>query len=139
MKTLFNLSSFLTKRDAWAGSFEELLLDTPRPDSDMPRHLPDAPRPATPWDPPPGTGDALGYAETAGPGHCSAWDGASQETACAGPAVASLKQRRNLRLLSHMTGSPEPDIDAMDVHQATRAMGGLWALWNQQQRAARRL
>ena len=27
IKNLFNLSSFLTKRDAWAGNFEELLLD----------------------------------------------------------------------------------------------------------------
>ena len=49
-KTLFNLSSFLTKRDSWAGSFESLLLDTPRPDSDCPMHLPDAP---PPWTPPP--------------------------------------------------------------------------------------
>lgn len=49
-KTLFNLSSFLTKRDAWAGSFESLLLDSPRPDSDCPMHLPDAP---APWAPPP--------------------------------------------------------------------------------------
>ena len=29
-KTLFGLPGFLTKRDAWAGSFEELLLDSPR-------------------------------------------------------------------------------------------------------------
>ena len=35
----------------WAGTFEELLLDTPR--TDAPRHLPTAPEPAAPWDPPP--------------------------------------------------------------------------------------
>jgi hypothetical protein len=40
----------VTERDAWAGSFEELLLDSPRPDSDCPLHLPDAPEP---WRPPP--------------------------------------------------------------------------------------
>merc|ERR1712151_102766 len=54
IKNLFNLTSFLTKRDAWAGSFDELLLDEPRPDADMPIQLPEAPKPATPWDPPPG-------------------------------------------------------------------------------------
>lgn len=37
-----------------AGTFEELLLDEPRPDSDCPLHLPEAPPPAKPWDPPPG-------------------------------------------------------------------------------------
>ena len=46
VKTLFNLTSFLTKRDAWAGSFEELLLDAPR--GDAPMHLPDAPPAAAP-------------------------------------------------------------------------------------------
>ena len=54
IKNLFNLSSFLTKRDAWAGNFEELLLDSPR--DDAPMHLPDAPAPASPWDPPPPAG-----------------------------------------------------------------------------------
>ena len=45
IKHLFNLSSFLTKRDAWAGSFDELLtLSKPR--TDAPLHLPDAPPPA---------------------------------------------------------------------------------------------
>jgi hypothetical protein len=32
-----------------SGNFEELLLDAPRPESDMPIHLPDAPQPSTPW------------------------------------------------------------------------------------------
>ena len=50
VKGLFNLTAFLTKRDAWAGSFEELLLDAPR--RDTPAHLPDAPNPAQPWGPP---------------------------------------------------------------------------------------
>ena len=29
-QNLFNLTTFLTKRDAWAGNLEELLLDAPR-------------------------------------------------------------------------------------------------------------
>eukprot|EP01052_Picozoa_sp_SAG31_P036874 SAG31_NODE_4664_length_3056_cov_3.064592_6_plen_62_part_01 len=53
-KSFFGLGGFLTDRDAWAGTFDELLLDTPRPDSDMPMHLPEAPQPATPWSPWPG-------------------------------------------------------------------------------------
>ena len=43
VKNLFNLSSFLTKRDAWAGSMHELL--TPEADGPLnqgPMHLPDA-------------------------------------------------------------------------------------------------
>jgi hypothetical protein len=42
------LPGFLTNRDRWAGSFEELLtLDEPR--TDAPLHLPTAPKPATPF------------------------------------------------------------------------------------------
>ena len=42
LKSLFNLSSFLTKRDAWAGDFShELDRQTPR--TDCPMHLPDPP------------------------------------------------------------------------------------------------
>ena len=57
VKHLFNLSMFLTKRDAWAGNFEELLLDEPRQESDMPMHFPDAPQLTgpgqKPWSAPP--------------------------------------------------------------------------------------
>jgi phospholipase C len=46
IKNLFNLPNFLTKRDAWAGSFSELLtLKSPR--TDAPLHFPDAPPPST--------------------------------------------------------------------------------------------
>ena len=48
VRNLFNLTSFLTKRDAWAGDFSSLLLqDTAR--TDAPMHLPDALPPALPW------------------------------------------------------------------------------------------
>ena len=48
----FGLPDFLTKRDAWAGSFDELLLDQPRQADDTPLHLPPALQNATPWGPP---------------------------------------------------------------------------------------
>eukprot|EP01050_Picozoa_sp_SAG11_P013356 SAG11_NODE_1553_length_4696_cov_1.989776_4_plen_159_part_00 len=50
-KAWFGLGGFLTERDKWAGTFTELLLSTPRPESDMPLHLPSAPQPASPWSP----------------------------------------------------------------------------------------
>ena len=137
VKNLFNLSSFLTKRDAWAGSFDELLLDEPRPDADMPMHLPEAPAPATPWAPPPGAMRARVELSAAGPGHCSAWDGAKSEVECLGLDHANLKQKRNLRLLSQMTGAPEPDVDSMDVAEADRWLAARWSEWMAQQRAAR--
>ena len=47
IKNLFNLTTFLTKRDAWAGNLEELLLDEPR--NDAPMHFPESPPVASPW------------------------------------------------------------------------------------------
>ena len=93
----------------------------------MPTHLPDAPTPATPWDPPPG--------QSVGPGHCSSWDGAKQEENCAGPAVASLKQKRNVRLLAHLTGSDAPDLERLTAAQADREWGALFSKWMAQQRS----
>ena len=47
IKRLFDLPSFLTKRDAWSASFDHLFdaLDTPR--TDTPMHAPDAPPPTS--------------------------------------------------------------------------------------------
>eukprot|EP01047_Picozoa_sp_COSAG01_P005702 COSAG01_NODE_198_length_22280_cov_21.529775_19_plen_632_part_00 len=50
-KSFFGLGGFLTERDKWAGTFDELLLDAPRAEADMPMHLPKPPKPATPWGP----------------------------------------------------------------------------------------
>ena len=51
IRDLFGLPSSLTKRDAWAGSFTELLtLDQPR--TDAPMHLPSAPNGGKPPPPP---------------------------------------------------------------------------------------
>ena len=45
-KNLFNLSAFLTKRDAWAGSLTELLRPRARARATRAPHLPEAPPPA---------------------------------------------------------------------------------------------
>ena len=144
------MTSFLTKRDAWAGSFDELLLDEPR--TDCPMHLPDAPEPAAPWGPIPTveellegdekTQEALERAveerdrllRARGPGHCSAWHGAKDEVECAGLDSANLKQRRNLRLLSQLVGAPAPNVNKLNVAEADVAMGRLWSEWMRQQR-----
>jgi phospholipase C len=181
VKNLFNLSGFLTKRDAWAGSFDELLLDKPRPEADCPLHLPEAPKPAAPWNPPPpGTAPVHGYQEggyrveddgdddgddieegddagnehgerrqhrralsvgvagavqkaSASPPaqHCSSIHG-EPEVPCAGVKVPNLKQRRNLRLLSQLTNSPEPDVESMTFTEADRWIGAKWKQWIQQ-------
>jgi len=75
IKNLFNLTSFLTKRDAWAGSFDELLT-LPSPRMDAPLHLPEAPEPAT--------------------GH--------NHHSCGAPTEPTRRQRRDVRLLSHLNG-----------------------------------
>ena len=45
VKRLFELPSFLTRRDAWAASFDHLFDELPAPRTDAPMHLPDAPPP----------------------------------------------------------------------------------------------
>lgn len=86
IKRLFNLSSFLTKRDAWAGSFTELLADQPR--DDAPFHLPRPPDPTSPWVPaPPAGSDAEEESEAR---HCSARHPAEQSGACQGAPIALL-------------------------------------------------
>ena len=159
VKNLFNLTSFLTKRDAWAGSFDELLMDEPR--TDCPMHLPDAPKPASPWGPVPTLEEIMNrdsddnearneddrnvrlqkaiaerdsLLKQRGPGHCSAWHGAKDEIECAGLDSANLKQRRNLKLLSQLTGAPAPDVDMMNVAEADAAMRRVWSDWMAKQR-----
>jgi len=145
LKNLFNLSFFLTKRDAWAGNFEELLLDSPR--TDAPMHLPDAPPPAAPWDPPPGglwpphhggddddddddDNDSPRIAQ-----HCSSWHG-GPETKCKGPAYSNLKQQRNIRLLANMLEVSAPDTSKMTFSEADQWLAGRWREWMARARGA---
>ena len=45
IKEIFNLPSFLTKRDAWSGKFTSLFHELDEPRTDAPLHLPEAPLP----------------------------------------------------------------------------------------------
>jgi phospholipase C len=177
LKNLFNLSAFLTKRDAWAGSFDEVLLSKPR--TDAPMHLPEALPPRNPWKPPPGVLDSLemdddgdddGDGDGDGDGDNDPWrsfvwphvtkgrrrthtaDGAASEAEvaagveqhcssvhggpeqpCRGLSHVNLKQRRNLRTLSRLTATPEPDIDSMNVDDAARWIAHRWVEWMRQE------
>ena len=136
VKNLFNLSTFLTKRDAWAGSYDELLLDSPR--TDCPTHLPTEPPPATPWTPPPkleadGRRRHLAGAAVSADGgvaplpqHCSSIQHGGSEASCAGPGAVNRKQRSSVRLLSHLLGVPHPDVDAMDFADADEWITARW-------------
>jgi len=136
-KNLFNLSSFLTKRDAWAGSFDELLLNEPR--TDCPMHFPEPPKPASPWTPPPdsqrgisGTSDdrkGRSLFESADGGqHCSSPHG-EPEQSCAGTAVPSRKQRKTAQVLAAYLEKEQPDLDAMDRAGADHWIAKHWQEW----------
>eukprot|EP01062_Namystynia_karyoxenos_P007990 TRINITY_DN12818_c0_g1_i2.p1 TRINITY_DN12818_c0_g1~~TRINITY_DN12818_c0_g1_i2.p1 ORF type:complete len:503 (+),score=164.62 TRINITY_DN12818_c0_g1_i2:160-1668(+) len=130
VKNLFNLSGFLTKRDMWAGSLDELLEDGIR--TDAPMHLPDAPPPATPWEPPPPTpaGPAAGdsVAEGPEPQHCSTRHGGPEQP-CAGLQHSSLKQRRNARLLAGLLQLPPPPVEEMTYAEASMWLAKHWERW----------
>jgi hypothetical protein len=111
-KNLFGLKSFLTKRDAWAGSLTELLtLDKAR--DDCPLHFPDAPPPAGPWTAPGTTNTDTDLRRLAAlaedarePQHCSA-----QRQVCEGSASVTERQKRLIRkLANHFPGSA-PDME----------------------------
>jgi len=108
LKNLFNLTGFLTKRDEWAGSFHELLLNTPRVDT--PLHFPDAPLPTGNWTPPPNMTDIL---EIGQPQHCSLSTGK-----CLGPNAMTAKQKRHIELLSALTSTPEPNLSELSNWEA---------------------
>ena len=125
---LFNTTASLTKRDAWAGSLSELLLDAPR--GDTPLHLPTAPKPASPWGPPWVPPAELGGNTTHDskgaprPHHCP-----STATVCPGVLVVTPKQRKTIRLYSRLTMTPEPDVDALNFDDAERWLGARWHDW----------
>ena len=136
VKNLFNLSGFLTKRDKWAGSFHELLADAPR--DDAPMHLPQAPAPAKPWGPPPTNmnidsdddddndddGDDDDDDDLPIPQHCS-----RKEQVCRGPDAITVKQKRQIKLFSRLTKTPEPDVEVMSNGDANLWLGHRWLEW----------
>eukprot|EP01043_Picozoa_sp_COSAG02_P064859 COSAG02_NODE_9612_length_2160_cov_3.200974_2_plen_173_part_00 len=117
---LFNLSQFLTRRDEWAGTFEELLMDEPRVDADCPMHLPDPPTPAHPWTPPPkedhqatDNGTEINSTEPMAQ-HCGGEDGV-----CRGADRESTSQRRRMEWLALRTGvaAPEEELSHEAAHE----------------------
>ena len=143
VKALFGLPAFLTKRDAWAGSFDELLtLDTPR--TDTPLHLPDAPPPhagpcISPCPPPAASHDGDGddgRRRLARPTparaaqHCSASSGQ-----CAGVHAVSNKQRHMIEVYGALTQTPSPNVAAMDFAAAGRWIGARQREWRAQAHA----
>ena len=148
---LFNLSTPLSRRTMWSGTFDELLLPESRPDSEMPMHLPEAPLPSEPWVPPPTNNDIVSsglhhdddedeererrrlsqeafLAPSANRAqHCGASDGV-----CRGHDVLSVKQERLMRHYAELTQSQLPDVDAMGAFtpkQADRWLAQQWELW----------
>ena len=121
VKNLFNLTSFLTKRDAWAGSFDELLLDKPR--ADAPMHLPDAPEPASPWDPPPPL-----EADAIGARHCSSPHG-EPEQPCRSSSEVDRKIQRQIRLIAGLLNLATPDVAAMSQADAESWLRQHWHDW----------
>jgi hypothetical protein len=108
----------------WSAPFDELLLEQPRPDAEMPMHLPMAPPPHSAWLPPkkigpPGSDDdehdddeddddedddrrrlatgGAGLDPT--PQHCG-----SAERKCRGAGRLSVKQERLIRHYAELTG-----------------------------------
>lgn len=131
-KNLFNLSEFLTKRDEWAGSFDELLtLDQPR--TDTPMHLPEAP-PAPPcvqpWCPPvshqEGGRKLQEESSAKNDVHCSA-----VERTCSGPDQVSVSQRRKMLELAALTESTAPKVDFLTQAQASLWIAQKYAEWMQ--------
>ena len=153
VRNLFNLSSFLTQRDAWAGDFSELLLDAPR--TDAPMHLPDALAPAMPWcsqlttettcaknegctwndvshickeGPLPNASSfnesqRRRLSDQPQPQHCSA-----RTAVCQAEGEVTARQRNRMSTLQAVTGVAAPDAETLD---ASAANAWLAARWNQ--------
>ena len=60
--------------------------------------------------------------------HCSSVHG-GEEAACKGHTTPNLKQRRNARLLSALTGAPVPDVDAMSFSELDQWIARHWREW----------
>jgi phospholipase C len=118
LKNLFNLTGFLTERDKWAGSFDELLLDAPR--TDTPLHLPEAPPITGNWTPAPNNSAVAEAA--AQPQHCSLATGQ-----CLGPDAITAKQLRQIELFAALTSTPSPDVSRLGNWGAQLWIRARWA------------
>ena len=139
LDVLFNLSTPLSRRTMWSGRFDELLLPYPRPEAEMPLHLPDAPVPAEPWS------CKTPHSESSSrrtlqhrqqheelvdsslnqPQHC----GATEQT-CRARDLLSTKQERLMSTLSELSGEPlPPDAKAMAPNVAGKWLARAWETW----------
>jgi hypothetical protein len=111
-KHLFGVPGFLTKRDAWAGSFHELInLQTPR--TDAPMHLPDAPTSQAQ-----GVSDErrrLRQQDERTPRHCSAATaGVPGADACAADGSRlTMKQRNRMKVSDLTSGLMYPSTEQL--------------------------
>ena len=125
---LFSLSTPLSRRTQWAGTFDELLLPYPRPGPEMPMHLPDAPAPAEPWSFDLDGTDShrrLRAQDAVEPQRCGA-----TEQSCRGRDVLSAKQQRTMYTYSELTGRPLPkDLEGMRPAAADKWLAEAWELW----------
>ena len=121
-KELFNLSTYLSRRDAWSGSFGQLLtLDQPR--TDCPMHFPAAPPVSSPWMCPGCHNEVSELQRTRRmqeeedsqnqPQHCSA-----QKQVCQGTASVTEKQKNEIRVLSEHFPDSAPAFETFNFQQA---------------------
>ena len=119
---LFNLSTFLTKRDEWAGSFEELLREAPR--TDAPMHFPEAPTAqATSRNSPRRLRQQYMEPTEATARHCSA-----SEPTCRAKELMSVKQQRSMWLMAKRTQTTlPPKMETMTSDDAEAWLRDRWA------------
>ena len=107
-KNLFNLSAFLTKRDAWAGSLTELLTpESEGPRNQGPAHLPEAPPPAAEAE-----DDA-----------CADPDDALDRRRCKPP---TRRQARALQLVGKVRNMPVPSLATHTFASAQKLLTEHW-------------
>jgi len=86
-------------------------------------HLPEAPAPAQPWDPPVPNEDEKGQRRRLAEGeprHCGQHEARDA-------AAVTTKQRRRMELLSRLTATPEPDLRTMSHAEANKWLAERWA------------
>jgi hypothetical protein len=144
---LFNLSTALTMRTMWSAPFDELLLDGPRDDADMPMHLPEAPPASAPWEPPQtpaepddddddddddGDDDNRRKMRAMQEGGVTAQHCGSVEQSCRGHDVLSIKQERLVHQLAAMTHTQVPvEIKTMGPKEADAWVRDASKLWRE--------
>lgn len=140
LDALFNLSTPLTRRTMWSGRFDELLLPAPRPEAEMPLHLPDAPASKDAWSCKTPHGDSArrtlqhtnrheesvdSSPNTNAAQHC----GATEQT-CRARGLLSTKQERLLSTFAELSGQPlPPNAKSMTASAAGQWLAQAWETW----------